>query len=128
MNDTPKDPPFLGWMPGDARPPYHSGKSAFLEAVRDFDCCTTLPGTPDPVDNPLDELAEKIAELLEDAVHAEGCYITPDETHCGCLIGRLKGALPQCPAGGGPRDDSGGWRCVRTVHPTTPDAHVFGAV
>lgn len=111
---------------------YHIGKGAFTEALRDFDCCTTLPGMPaDPAPGQLEDLAEAIAEMLEDAQHPEGCYIGPDETHCVCLIDRLKAVLPQCPAVRpdiSPQTNRATWRCVRTVHPTTPDRHVFGGV
>lgn len=83
------------------------------------------------------ELAEEIADLLDEAVHLEGCYIDPNDTHCVCLIGKLRAVLPQCGETRTLRTpdsiafDGEGfrmWRCQRVVHPSTPDKHVFGEV
>jgi hypothetical protein len=78
------------------------------------------------------DLAEAVADLLDNALHLEGCYITPDETTCVCLIGKLRALLPLCAQ---PRTQGGYfdgeatyWRCVRHIHPSAPDAHVFGQV
>lgn len=77
-----------------------------------------------------DGLVEAVAKLLDGALHLEDCYITPGETTCVCLIGKLRALLPLCNE---PRVQDGKtrdtfWRCVRHVHPSTPDAHVFGQV
>lgn len=69
-------------------------------------------------------LAEEIASRLDEAMHLEGCYIDPNDTHCVCVVGKLRAVLPQCEARlidypGKPL------RCLRIVHPSTPDRHVF---
>lgn len=78
------------------------------------------------------DLAEAIADQLDHALHLEGCYIGPEETHCVCLVGRIRALLPSCTE---PRTQGGYfdgeatyWRCVRTVHPSDPDRHFFGQV
>ena len=79
-----------------------------------------------------DHLAAEIADLLDHALHLEGCYIGPDDTHCVCLIGKLRALLPLCneprTQGGYLDGEATYWRCVRVVHPDSPDLHTFGQV
>jgi hypothetical protein len=79
------------------------------------------------------QLAEAIADLCDNAMHLEACYVTPDETECVCLIGKLRATLPECEY-----TELRNWawneteiltesrRCLRTVHPTAYWKHVFG--
>lgn len=79
-----------------------------------------------------------LTELLTEAQHPVGvCYITPDETECHCLIGRVKAVLPRCQERrtayghnttgvqrlGEPAEPY--WRCVLIEHPDNPDGHQF---
>lgn len=75
---------------------------------------------PSPVLGQLDDLAEAIADMLDAALHPEACWISPTETNCSCLIGDVRAALPQCTY------ESLHYRCLRTVHPSTPDLHYYG--
>ena len=78
------------------------------------------------------QLVEEISDLLDNALHLEGCYIGPDETHCVCVIGVLRAVLPQCGyvetfnriRSDGVLTDTRS--CLRTEHPTAPYQHVFG--
>lgn len=78
-----------------------------------------------------DELVVSVADLLEHALHADECYVNPDDTICFCVIGKLRDALPQCdatqttPRGPLGQLTSRVWRCVRIRHPHLPDHHVF---
>jgi hypothetical protein len=77
----------------------------------------------------LDDLAEAIADMLDHALHPDECWISPTETNCTCLIGDIRAALPQCTyvkPGLSPQTRSDHWRCLRTVHPSTPDRHYYG--
>jgi len=74
-----------------------------------------------------EELLTALDELLDNALHGDGCYVDPNDTVCFCLIGTIRNVLPQCAVQklmvfGRP------WRCTRTAHPASPDRHVFGAV
>lgn len=111
-----------------------------------------LPPEPQTVDNllaeieaspvmeltPQADLLGAIEELLDNALHSDECYVSPDDTICFCLIAAVRAALPKCEAIKAPttlefQPIGNGhiakvWRCVRTAHPASPDRHVFGAV
>lgn len=78
------------------------------------------------------ELVEAVADLLDNALHLEDCYIGPDNTECVCVIGKIRAVLPRCPETRTPMGypETPGvpryWRCGRTVHPSRPHAHAFG--
>lgn len=114
-------------------------------------CHNAPPAVPQTVDNLLaeleatselaptsqDDLLTFLDELLDNALHADTCYVNPDDTVCFCLIGEVRAVLPQCEAtkdrlGGVHMDATTGyipaWRCTRTAHPASPDRHVFGEV
>lgn len=81
-----------------------------------------------------EELLTALDELLDNALHGDGCYIGPEDTVCFCVISTVRAVLPRCPetrtppgypeVPGTPRY----WRCQRTAHPASPDRHTFGAV
>jgi len=68
------------------------------------------------------ELQAHLADLLEDALHSDDCYINPDETVCVCLIGRVRAVLAHC------EERRGQWLCIRPAHPDSPHRHVFASV
>lgn len=74
-----------------------------------------------------DDLLTFLDELLDNALHDEGCYVNPDDTVCFCLIGKVRAVLPRCEARLAGYE-SLMWACQRTAHPASPDRHVFGAV
>ena len=94
--------------------------------------------TPDgPELTPEQSLLVDLTEILTEAQHAPGCYIDPEETHCVCLIGKVKAVLPRCQetrnSYGGPAEPARlgepsepYWRCVLIEHPDNPDGHNFG--
>lgn len=113
-------------LPGCSNPPGHGGDCTVgFNPVRDDTAMPQLEARVFLLSQP--ELVEGLADLLEDALHSPLCYIDPDETHCMCLIGQVKALLPLCEA---TTDNGHGikWRCVRTIHPSTPDMHSFGRV
>jgi hypothetical protein len=73
-----------------------------------------------------DGLAETFAELLDNAIHLEACWISEDETRCVCIIGKLRACLPRC----GHVESVGvkglTRQCLSTVHPSAAYKHVFG--
>jgi hypothetical protein len=75
-----------------------------------------------------DNLAEQVADMLDNAMHLEACWISEDETRCVCIISQLRAVLPQCghvePVGVKGRTR----QCLSTVHPSAPYKHVFGTV
>lgn len=80
-------------------------------------------------------LVEDVADLLDNALHLEGCYITPDETVCVCIIGQLRALLPRCEHTemvkrflGGGVTETATRRCLRTLHPSAAWKHVYGEV
>jgi hypothetical protein len=104
-----------------------------IQQEGDFDCCTDrgyrpkgypLHATPEA----LDRLAETIADMLDNALHLEACWISEDETRCVCIIGALRAALPRC----GHVEMVGAKKltrqCLSTVHPSESYKHVFGVV
>lgn len=76
----------------------------------------------------LDGLAEQVADMLDNAMHLEACWISEDETRCVCLIAALRAALPRC----GHVENIGvkglTRQCLSTVHPSAAYKHVFGTV
>ena len=76
----------------------------------------------------LDGLAEQVADMLDNAMHLEACWISEDETRCECIIGKLRAVLPRC----GHVETIGTKgltrQCLSTVHPSAPYKHVFGTV
>jgi hypothetical protein len=82
----------------------------------------------------LDDLAEEIADTLDNAMHLEACYVRPDETRCVCVIGKLRAVLPRCghvdtinrPGPDGVLSYTR--ECLRTVHPSAAHKHVYGEV
>jgi hypothetical protein len=74
----------------------------------------------------LDRLAETIADMLDNALHLEACWISEDETRCVCIIGALRAVLPRC----GHVEMVGAKKltrqCLSTVHPSAAYKHVFG--
>lgn len=87
------------------------------------------PESPDLT--PEQALLVDLTVMLTEAQHVEGvCYITPDETECHCLIGKVKAVLPLCTATKlGPiteeLDFGEYWRCVMIEHPDNPEHHHF---
>lgn len=82
-----------------------------------------------------DALAEELADTLDNARHLEGCYVTPDETACVCVIGRLRAMLPRCAyteLKNKPWNETEtlteSRQCLRTVHPSAAWKHVYGEV
>lgn len=80
-------------------------------------------------------LAEHLADLLDNAMHLEACYVSPDNTECVCVIGRLRAVLPRCDytelknrPWNGTEVLTVSRQCLRTVHPTAHWKHVFGEV
>lgn len=71
-------------------------------------------------------LVERLAEILDDAMHLEACFVTPDETACVCIVGGVRAVLPAC--GQAQQHGARSWRCLRSVHPSEPDRHYFGEV
>lgn len=109
-----------------------------VEYVRTTQGRSVVGGTPQTVDEFLtqieatpvvelttqEELLTALDELLDNALHGPDCYIDPDDTHCDCVIGKVRAVLPRCSEytmtpGGVP------WRCLRTAHPAQPDRHYF---
>lgn len=76
----------------------------------------------------LDGLAEQVADMLDNALHLEACWISEDETRCVCIIGQLRAVLPRC----GHVENVGvkglTRQCLSIVHPSAPYKHVFGTV
>ena len=82
-----------------------------------------------------DELLTDLDELLDNALHDDHCYITPNDTVCVCVIGRLRAVLPPCGAvqirkvatqGAFGGEGRSVWKCLRNAHPASPDRHYFG--
>lgn len=73
-----------------------------------------------------EEFLTALDELLDHTLHSEACYIDPNDTNCVCVIGQVRAVLPACEAvwiaGKGP---SSRWTCQRSVHPASPDRHVW---
>jgi hypothetical protein len=105
------------------------------ESEGDFACCRNGEHEPAGTSYPLyatqeaqDGLAETFAELLDNAIHLEACWISEDETRCVCIIGKLRAVLPRC----GHVESVGvkglTRQCLSTVHPSAAYKHVFGTV
>lgn len=75
-----------------------------------------------------DNLAEELAEKLDNTLHLEDCWISEDETRCECIISQLRACLPRC--GHVEQVGTKGLtrQCLSTVHPSAPYKHVFGTV
>jgi len=91
-----------------------------------------LEAAPEVAYSTHDELLTALDELLDNALHSEECYIDPDDTHCTCVIGKVRAVLPRCeatqPKPRRPFEENVVWRCQRSAHPASPDRHVFGEV
>lgn len=81
-----------------------------------------------------EEFLTALDELLDHTLHAEGCYIDPNDTTCVCVIGQVRAVLPACEATQLPpyptpdnQDPTHAWHCVRTAHLASPDRHVWCA-
>lgn len=77
-----------------------------------------------------EELLTALDELLDNALHGPECYIGPEDTHCVCVIDRVRAVLPRCEAVQergrlGEPGDTSYWRCQRSAHPASPDRHFF---
>lgn len=75
-----------------------------------------------------EEFLTALDELLDHTLHAEGCYIDPNDTTCVCVIGKVRAVLPACMVKQPPPSGEGDlWSCVRTAHLASPDRHVWCA-
>lgn len=73
-----------------------------------------------------EEFLTALDELLDHTLHAEGCYIDPNDTTCVCVIGAVRAVLPPCMVKQPPPSGEGDlWSCTRSVHPASPDRHVW---
>lgn len=70
-----------------------------------------------------DELLVAVRKLLEQTEHKSECSIDPDETHCDCLVGKVKESLPRCAYSITVESNSAPWRCVSIAHPDEPYKH-----
>jgi hypothetical protein len=104
------------WCPGVTGPQTPEDLLAELEAATVVELTTQ------------DELLTALDELLDNALHADGCYIGPEDTVCFCVISKIRAVLPRCEVTRPTAVIGTSWRCERTAHPASPDRHTFGAV
>ena len=100
------------------------GDPQTVESLANEMCSGVEPATPVRTQ---DEFLTFLDELLDSTLHDDHCYVNPSDTVCGCIIGRIRAALPPCGAVR-PAPGTNGrkvWPCIRTAHPASPDAHYF---
>jgi hypothetical protein len=70
-----------------------------------------------------DGLIILVRKLTEEASHAPECYITPDDTHCECVVGKIRDALPRCNYSVTVHGSPTVYQCLSISHPDQPWKH-----